>query len=1586
MKNYLNKLFLFLLTGSVLASGTLHAQDEKKEKRTFDFSSSYIHSPSSGNPYFEVYFSEEPSVASLRGKIEFSPEVKISSIRSYGYRAIRVDGDFKHGCTYEMLIRRGVQSRDRELSLQTDIVRSFDVPDRSSAVEIATEGKYLSPDGAINIPIASMNITGITISVSQVLPQNMVQFVARETDSYNSYFSGRPSSDISEDFKPRQLRVDGEKNKAAESNFSLRSLIGKRRGVFYVSLTGISKSAYDPSDRHLICVTDIGLAAVVDSTTVSVWTTHLSTGKPAEGVAVEIYSLNNKMIGRGISDADGKVRIPFVPGNSPFLVLAREEAIEDLSYLPLISTFDKTKSSFKDVSGNFLKAGEREAFLFLDREIYRPGDKIYVQALVRDKEAKAPVPSPLVLELESSHGASFLFEQFMPDETGSFVLPGGVQLPDQVLSGACYARVCLPGEDGKVIGEKTFYIESFMPRQIKVEIDDLPREIVFPYGEFADTVKVRADYLFGQPAAALSAEAEIIFTPATFSPEGWKGWQFDNPERSFTQKREQLGEVKTEDDGCAFFPLPDLKELGILPASALKGTIQVTVLETGGRPVSARAETLLHFYPFYIGLKAESFESKPGAKNILNAVLVRPDGVMIQEETPALVTLSSVSYYYGYQKMPDGTYRWIDDRQVQKISSHPITLKGATRIPFEVTNDGSYLLSVLVEEQNVENTYAFTVSGDHDLVNSSKRSKPSDLELSLDKDSYQAGETAKLLVKSPFPGTAELTLYRDSLISQRVIRMEGTATTISLPVQKEWYPNFYASVRVINVETNSLGWEARRASDTINIPVKRPADKLEVTVKPAVEIIPGGSRVTADIAVQSFSANAKPRVTVAVVDEAICLLTDAVCPDPYGYFGRSRNSGISEYDLFSQIMLVTSAPQAAAEIGGDGPGNVLKRGSPVKTRRYKPLALFQAELPVVNGLAKLDVKLPEFAGEVRVTAFAWTESATGAADAHAKVKPKLVCQPDAPRFLAGGDQADLTIAIHNTSEADSPVSYRVTYGGLMENLPSSQEEITLKKKESRVIRLPISAPQSGYGEGEIHVEATGCGETHRHTLYMPVRPPVPMTTVYDFSKLKGGESKEFLLPNGIVTNAVRQRILCHSSSYSEFLPALQYLLNYPYGCLEQTVSSVFPLLAADGILAGLGSTNEAQVAEAHHKVSEAIERVCQMRKDDVYYRSWIGSPYTSQENTVYAGYFIAMASQGDWNIDSYSVRENLEILTKVSENAKADVNLRAYACHALAVGRTYRKQLMLHLLDYQNKMTMAGRYHLAIAFALSGRRDLAFALIRQLGAPDSIEAAAFGILAWLELDVPEREEKIQTLYHGLIAYRGSDGHWGNTQRNGLALLAIASLARREKAENPGPFSLRIVKADGKTLCEGISKRASVSADNTAFTAYNDGTGPVTLVRTTEAFPLLNAMEEVENGIRVKRTYYKADLTEVKDGKVKLGDRLFVRLDVTLPKDSTLSTDVIIDELLPSCLEYERAPTDLVFPAFDYLLESDSLVSVFTRDDGICIVPNLGKTKTICYGVRVISSGNFVVPPVCAESMYNSQIRYRSLPSTLHVSE
>ena len=495
-----------------------------------------------------------------------------------------------------------------------------------------------------------------------------------------------------------------------------------------------------------------------------------------------------------------------------------------------------------------------------------------------------------------------------------------------------------------------------------------------------------------------------------------------------------------------------------------------------------------------------------------------------------------------------------------------------------------------------------------------------------------------------------------------------------------------------------------------------------------------------------------------------------------------------------------------------------------------------------------------------------------------------------------------------------------------------------------------------------------------------------MTTRYEFTKLKGGESKEFLLPNGIVTNAVRQRILCHSSSYSEFLPALQYLLNYPYGCLEQTVSSVFPLLAADGILAGLGSTNEAQVAEAHHKVNEAIDRVCQMRKDDSYYRSWIGSSYTSKENTVYAGYFISMASQGDWNLSTLSVQQNQEILTKISEDAKVDVNLRAYACHALAVGHSFRKQLMLHLLDYQNKMTMAGRYHLAIALALSGRRDLSFALIRRLGAPDSIETAAFGILAWLELDVPEREEKIQALYHGLVSFRGSDGHWGNTQRNGLALLAIASLARREKAGNPGPFSLRIVQADGKTLCKGISKRTSVSADNTAFTAYNDGTGPVTLVRTTEAFPLLNSMEEVENGIHVKRTYYKTDLTEVKDGKVQLGDRLLVRLDVTLPKDSQLSTDVIIDELLPSCLEYELAPDDFSIPTFDYSLLSESLVSVFTRDDRICIVPNLSRTKTICYGVRVISSGNFVVPPVSAESMYNSQIRYRSLPSALHVSE
>ena len=1569
---------------ATLAAVAFSVADEKKPEDTLGLDKFYLSSPSYGTPYIHLDFHGDIDPADLEGRIEFVPPVKVTSIRPYyswsSSRSddIRVDGEFKPGQTYEMIIRKGLPSGDEDLApLPYDLVRVLEFPDRACDVSLELSGNYLAPEDDVNLPVSTMNMDELEVKAEPVLPQNIVLYAQIE---HGSLYTGgsRPYAGTENTVT---FKVKNELNKQVHTDIPLSQVIGKgERGIFCVHGLG---------EERLICVSDIGLMATVDETSTRVWATSLSTGKPLPKTKLWVYTGNNVVLGEGETGPDGIASFTYEKGNDkPFLVLAISGDETDMTYLPFVSKLDTTEpftgKTFGNVPAEYLEEGACDAYVFLERGIYRPGEKVFVQAILRDKERRAPKPFPVLVEMCRAAGESLLqSKQVMPDETGAIILPDAFQIPDNAMSGRWYVRVKMPGTDEeRILGETELRVESFVPKQIKVVVEGLPAETAYcATNEFT----VRADYLFGKPGADLEVSAQVAFSDTPFKPDGWKGWSFDNPERHLKKFTNSYGKGTLDEDGkdeyLLSFPLEELEKNK--PSSAVKAVFEATVLEPGGRPVSARAETLMHVYPYYIGVKSEKYNPRPGTTNTLSVVLVTPNGVLRRGAQSAQAVLSSVNHFYGYVRNPNGSYSWVSERRVKKISESPVSLEQITKVPFSAPHSGSFLLAIRTPD-GVENTYAFDAYGADEYAPSSNLENPSKVELSFDKPVYRAGETARLKIKAPFTGTAELTLLHKTVLSQRVIPLKETTSDVELKVERDWYPNIYAAIRVVNISTNTLGWSARRAAGSAVLRVERPEHEFHVAVAANVQIVPGGSRITADVAVPGAPAGS--HVTLMVVDESIHQLTDEPCPDPVGFLARERKSLAWMYDFYSQIMLVTPSPAARAAIGGDDEEELMKRVSPVRSRRFKPLALWKPGVPLVNGAAHVDLDLPEFSGEVRVTAVAWSSTAAGAAKVHTKVAPKLVVQPDAPRFLAGGDKADMTLTLHNNSGKDDTVAYEVSFNGVLGDSALQKNVIPLVKGASKTLRFPIGARQTGYGEGEITVKTEGCGETHTQTLYIPVRPAVPLTTTYEYVTLKAGESKTFLLPPGVVTNAVRQNVIARKSAYTQFLPALQYLLNYPYGCLEQTTSSVFPLIAADGAFGRLGCTNAAQLVEARSKIKEAIQRISSMGACD-FYTIWPRSSEHDDGLSCYAGYFIASAFRAGIDMPEGILTEARGILRNIATDARVSVDNRAYACQGLATLGDFRHQLMLHLLDRQAEFNVEGRFHLSAAFALAGRRDLAYALISKIEYADTIRAAAFGILAWSELETPDRDAHIQKLFHQIVASKKKSGHWGNTQENALALLAAATLARREKQDERG-FALEVTDADGKKICSTSKDGFSFSADNAAFIARNDGPGPVTLVRTVKAYPLLASMKEHENGLRITRTFYRPDGTPF-TGPVKLGDQVIVKLQLqSLPADEFRS-DVVIDELLPSCLEVETTGLKVYeqFPKLEQFSD-DWLRNKEVLDDRVLFFSKAfdSRKAVVYYVARAVSAGTFIIPPCSAECMYDTEYSCRGLPGTLVIKE
>lgn len=1554
-------------------------------------------------PQVVVEFTKRPDWSKVSDYVVCNPPVELSFSGDdfwsyYTGGNLKISGDFEIGRSYTLTFRKGMPTDDG-FSLDSTMTRTFTIPHRSAAIAFEVSGRYLPPEGGLAIPVKIVNATNAEVSVAAVLPQNIVQLMARENDRYRLYRNywydddGRSSADGSATLelsgKPitGNITLDGPVDSVQQKNLRLSEYMGgATRGIFLVGIH--CEDRYNGSQRsaqRLVCVSDLGISARIAKKTAHVWVTSLREGTPVADARVDIYSASNLKIGSGVSGFDGVAKIEYSSSEAePFVVTATSADGSDLSFISLAestSVDEKTKAS-----GTYLKPGECTAYVFSDRGIYRHGDTIHLQGLLRNAEAKAPAPFPVSLEITKPSGGLYRSLTVMPEASGSLVPAEAISIPEDQPSGEWTFTFSMPGEKGAELGSRRVTVESFVPPQIRVNFTSLPEDELF---NNPLAFSIHAEHLFGKPADGLKAEASVTYGDAKFKPEGWKGYRFGNTDRAVKSNYMKLGTGRFDANGDASFTLvPDPK---VMPAEMLEAVVEGTAFEPGGRPVSMRAVTYLHRYPFYIGIQApESTELTVSETNILAFAAVDRNGKRSSEPRDLDISLFSLSHIYGYTQNPRGQYVWKDEIVKSLVSSRRITTSpdADAPFPFALNTTGDYMIIATDSKSEVSSSYTFSVTANGQSNTRSSLANPAKIDMTFDKKDYVAGDIANLKITSPFTGTALLSLQREDILETIVMAIANTTTSIGISVTPDMYPNIQATVSIIRPAQIEQSWSAHRASGIAVLNVTRPDDKLQLDCDTAVEIVDGGSTLTVTLAVNGAAPGEPCHATVFATDEAIHTLTDEKVPDPFGFFSATCESESNFYDLFSLLMPITAdtVNANAARIGGDGDDGLMRRISPVPSRRFKPLSLVRAFTGVVGEDGKCVFTLPEFAGEVRVTAVAWTASASGATSKQVKVSPKIILRPDAPRFLGSEDSTELTLAIYNQSGTDCNVTYSVEFGGCITG-DAETKMLEMKTGENKILRLKATT-FGEIGTGIVTFKAEGAGEKHTETLGIPVRPAMPLETTTDCIALEKGKTFVFEIPEGVVPSTVEQSIRCHNSYYARFAPALSYLLQYPYGCLEQTTSSAFPLVYAGGALARLAVTDTFAIDEVRSKVNSAIVRVSAMQGNRGY-NLWYDVSNQDDGTSVYACHFLAEAGKAGHLVSKSVLDANAQFLRRTAYETQSGEKkaISAYCCHVLALSGQPERSSMLALYDMKDGLTELEKAHLSRAFALSGDRQRALKLMKSVNSAPSLEAAAFGILAWLEIDDPESEKRIASLYSVLLAYKGKDPHWMTTHDNALALLAIGAMSQRY-ADPKAELVVDVKNADGTVLNTVTNGSAIIKTGPIQISVTNNGKGVAYILRTVSAVPTKLSFKEKSSGIAITRAYRNADGMLIDPSTLTLGDSVVVELSLALHPDIGSLDDAVIDELLPACLEpdtgslessgtYPWIPHPDVFPVMRREVRDDRLIFFMNR---------LSKETQIYYAARVVSAGTFTIPPAAVEGMYRPEICARTAPETMIIKE
>ncbi len=1547
------------------------------------FSLSRIYAECSSFAGADLYcsFSETPDLATAESTITITPGVTWTVRPSYS--GLDINGDFKPGGIYTVTFRPGLKSVNAN-ALGREVVRQVQMPRRPPAVALPLEGRYLSPQGRLALPVSAVNVRQCVVRISPVLPQNLVYIALHEEGLVGNWYD-RVTATAERLAGPGTTLTNRLPEALNEENrffVNLRDLAGPEpRGLYVLTVAGDSGSP----QSALVAVTDLGIAAKRGRDAVLVWVNTLSGAQPVANAEVVLYAQNNREMARTSTDSNGVARLPFESsgdGDTPFLVTVRSGS--DLSFLALAGPVDVPG----DAAGRPYLVEGFEAFVFTDRGIYRPGETIHLKALVRDSRLEPPPAFPALFRVLKPDGRVFKTIPVQLDDAGA--AETAVAMPEYLPTGRYELQLVLPGTLSE-LGSTAVAMEEFVPPQIRVRLEDVPESA--RSGESLE-FGVRADHLFGRPAAGLRASASATIRAADFTSARWEGWQFGDHEKEFSEMFRRLDEATLDAEGQAGFDLETSEAWR--PPSALEVVVEGTVLEANGRSVSARATTRIDPYPFYIGLRAAGGVVTVGATQRVGVVEVTPDGLVATNAKPLVVRLDRAEWSTVLRRNSSGRYTWESAEQKTKILEDTFAATGRpAEYACSVASSGEYLLTFTDPASGASSSLRFYAGSREDQDwNSWSRETPDAVELTFDQSHYRPGDTAHLVVRAPFTGPALLTIESDRILEHRVIELAKNTAQIDIPVRPEFVPNVYCAVTVIRPAQAESVWTAHRAAGIVPLSVVPPARKLSVGI-----VAPATNRplaqMTADLTVRDESgAPAAADVTVFAVDQAICMLTDFETPDPLAWFLEQRAAEVELYDLYSVLVpIVDDATLAGASHPPGGEADQLtRRLNPIKANRFRPVALWGGTVRSdTNGNASVRFALPEFAGELRLMAVAWNRAQMGMGQQSVKVKRPVVVQPSLPRFMAPADECPATVELYNESGSEAVVQLRVTCGGPL-TVDEPERSLTLAAGEGRTVTLPLRAGAVP-GKGLVSFEITACGESYRDTVEVPIRPTSTLTVRSGFGVVKPGATATLTPPQDWIRDSLRADVWCSGRPTVKLQRALDYLLQYPYGCLEQTVSGAFPLLYLSD-LAAQSATQTIGREETEGFVRSAVLRVLSMQQYDGSFAMWPNTSQSAGWCGIYAVHFLLEARRAAYDVPPDRLESALTALRARldrdtcdigSADWASDMTERAYACQVLALAGRPEHGWNARLREEAARLPYAARIHAAAALLASGEPRQATELMRSLDMPDmnrpreagriaSGGAREAALLLGVWLDVDPRNPIAARLAQALEA-REKDGHWETTQDDALALMALGKYARL--APPPQSLSATLRTPDGLSqACSATQSLHWVACSNRVgeVTIHNDGPGELYYSFRTEGVPSTNAMIESDDGLQIRRTWCDLD-GKPRDMSRPLAQGDLIVVHIALDTQDRELDNLIVEDLLPAGLEIEN-PNLATAQLVPWIKEkSDWCIYRDQRDDRLLLFSGTVRgTRHFYYAARAVTPGRFIQPAVTACCMYDPAVR------------
>jgi uncharacterized protein YfaS (alpha-2-macroglobulin family) len=1290
-------------------------------------------------------------------------------------------------------------------------------------------------------------------------------------------------------------------------------------------------------------VTDLGLTAWRGADGLAAQVRGFADARPRPGARVRLLARNNEVLGEAATDAAGLVRFPagLLRGRGPLApVLLLAEAGDDLVSLNLeTAAFDL---SDRGAAGR-PHPQALDAFLYLDRGIYRPGETMQLMGLIRDSAGR-PADLPVRIRVRRPNGQIF-HESVPPRGEGA-----AIHLP-LALSGSAPAGLwrieALSDPDAPPIGRAEFRVEAFVPERLAVE---LAGEV----GPLTPGVPLRIPlsvrFLYGAPAEGLSGQAEFRMTP---DPDPFpetaparEGWRFGAADETTTPDLLAFEIPPTDAQGRTTLAL----DLPRAPDTTrpLRGEARIAIGEPGGRESRLTVEMPVRgttpwvaIRPLFAGGSVDD-----GAEAAFELAALSPAGERLARDLTVRLVRERPDWRIVLR---DGVPRYavvwrdepVDSARVSPTAAAPARF--ARRLSF-----GRYRLEVTDGALGIA-SYRFRAG----WAGVESAEVPDRVDVSADRQSYAAGETARIRIVSPFAGRGSLAVLTDRLVAIREIEVPAGGAEVSVRVDPAWGPGAYLAATVFRpgeaaegqpARALGLAWVAldpapRRIAAAIEAPdLARPGTRQEIAVRAA----PGAM------------------VTLAAVDEGILRLTRFASPDPVGHFLGRRRLGIDIRDDYGRLIAPPEGEAAALRQGGDG-----DEAAESITPPQRIVSLFAGPLRAgADGIARFALDIPDFAGELRLMAVAWQGERLGAAARAMTVRERLVAEPLLPRFLAPGDVARLPILLHNLELPAGEVVATITTEGPLAG--GGRVAVTLARGERALPALELRA--TGAGEGVVRLAVQGPdGFAATREARIALRSSRPRVSALAAATLAPGQ--EIAADPGLarfVPGMGSARASWGGPVAYDALALLESLALFPFACTEQVAAEALALALAPEAMAG---------PDRALRLQQAVLRILDHQRFDGGFGLWSASGSPERWIGAFATEALLRARAAGAEVPEAALALALRNLAEEAEygllDRPEDVAAQAYRLHVLALAGRGMPGAARRLFELRERLpTPLSRAQLAAALAQAGDSERAEALFDEaLRAPErrpwhaDLGSTTRDRLAVAVL-LAESGLLRNRLGPMLAALPGADAtpERLSTQEAAWAVAAAAALGR-----DAAPVR---VSVDGRALPEGRVVTLPLAGP---VRVRNEGAQPV--VQRIAAFGLpAQAEPAARTGMRITRRFLTLDGQTLNLDTLRQGQVFLILLEARAETGETHRA--LIQQGLPAGWEIQSRLPPGQPPGLGFLGELSEAEAFPARDDRFAAAADFTPARQVLrYAVRVraVTAGSFELPGAEVLDMYRPGI-------------